>query len=131
MTNEKTIYEDLHFDIFKWKTDILPIKTDMQFLFEVLDSKTFKTEKPQKSEHSYQLKEELKKLEVILKELDIRISKHENKLGSLPDCNSKSCNNNYYNAHKSIQSDLSYFITKYNVLKSDIISVRNSTFAPN
>ncbi|MBQ0734786.1 hypothetical protein [Aquimarina celericrescens] len=118
-TSEKQLKE-IHLDALEWKSSLYFIEGEIQFINQLLNSYVFEPTTPNLFERLQEYKEQLKKVEEQIESLHKSIRKHESQLGGMLECDTISCDHDYYQEHESLKITYSKFYKNFRELKSKV-----------
>ncbi|SFR66146.1 hypothetical protein [Maribacter stanieri] len=118
--NEKL--KELHWKIQQWKTQFQVIDDEILFLERLLNSSAFKSNTPNLFERLEDYKTKIEELKYNLKTIRNSISVHENSLGKILDVSENKNNQQYYQVHNQLNTDISNCYKNFQTLKSEIFN---------
>lgn len=118
----KTEAKEIHFEMLEWKSGLQFIAEEIQFINQLLNSYIFEPNTPNLFERLQEFKLQMAKIEEEIQEITSSISKHENELGGMMECDTLSCDVFYTEKHSSLKKAIEKFYKKYGVLKGEVFN---------
>ena len=118
-TSEKEL-KQIHLDALEWKSSLHFIENEIQFIDQLLNSYVFEPNTPNLFERLQEYKKQISKIEEEIQNLHQNIRKHESELGGMLECDTVSCDHEYYQEHELLETTYNKFYKKFRELKSNV-----------
>lgn len=114
--------EELHWEIQQWKSSFQFMEDEIIFIMHLLDSYIFQPNTRNLFERLQDYKLRLKKVKATKKDIQGQISKHENTLGGILECNDSTDDLTYYQVHDNLKNKVDTSYNEFQKLKSEIFN---------
>ncbi|GAA4272860.1 hypothetical protein U6A24_06225 [Aquimarina gracilis] len=118
-TAEKELKE-IHLDALEWKSSLQFINRELKFINQLLNSYVFEPNTPNLFERLQEYKAQIQKVEEEIESLHQSIRKHESELGGMLECDTISCDHEYYMEHELLKTSYNTLYKKFRELKSNV-----------
>ena len=112
----------LHNDAIHWKSNLRFMQDEITFFSRLLNSYIFEPNTPNLFERLQDYQERLKRTIAKKTEVTLKISKHENSLGGMLECEDEACDLGFYMKHNTLQAEIVSCVQDFQHLKGEIFN---------